>query len=453
MSNQFLNAQEYANVMLLLLKNQLVFGRLVDGQFKNQVTDENGLTINVKRPPRFIDKKDGTAALALQDIVAGSAPVSVTEYSKVHISVGDIEYVSSYNDLMANATMRSAAVTLAQSIDSYIAGLTLRFSSWVAGGDDQLNNSLLYQNATDPTKIIRSAGQAMAAHTRLMDQGVPNEGLSGVVTFIDGQAIRGGLTTDFLPSDINVPALQKVRIPIISEIDWYASQQLPIITTGTRTQGDGSSTGTQINGGTQNANYSDPDVKGGAGNAKYMQQTLNLKGLTTTTMKKGEVFTIQNVYAWDWRAQQALTHLQQFTLLADATAVGGLATVTISPAIIVPQTGSNQAQKDTNSAFGTVDSIPADNAYVQWAGAASTKLRIKPVFQKRGISLVSARLQMPFTGVASYATDPDTGISVRYWRGSDITTGAHIHRWDCLYGGAVLDPFLGTRAAGLAPNT
>ena len=75
MANQFLNAQEYANVMLLLLKNQLVFGRLVDGQFKDQVTDENGLTINVKRPPRFVDSKDGTAALVPQDIVTGTAPV------------------------------------------------------------------------------------------------------------------------------------------------------------------------------------------------------------------------------------------------------------------------------------------------------------------------------------------------------------------------------------------
>ena len=50
--------------------------------------------------------------------------------------------------------------------------------------------------------------------------------------------------------------------------------------------------------------------------------------------------------------------------------------------------------------------------------------------------------------VASYAIDPDTGISVRYWRGSDITTGNHIHRWDCMYGAAVLDQFLGTRVCG-----
>jgi hypothetical protein len=35
-NNQFLNAQEYANVMLLLFKNQLVMGKLVDGQFKDE---------------------------------------------------------------------------------------------------------------------------------------------------------------------------------------------------------------------------------------------------------------------------------------------------------------------------------------------------------------------------------------------------------------------------------
>src|SRR6202012_1813564 len=134
MTNQFLNAQEYANVMLLLLKNNLVFGRLVDGQFKDQVTDENGLTINVKRPPRFIDKKDGTANLATQDIVTGTAPVTVNQYSKVHISVGDIEYVQSFNALMRNETMKSAASTLANSVDSFIASQTLKFASWVAGG-------------------------------------------------------------------------------------------------------------------------------------------------------------------------------------------------------------------------------------------------------------------------------------------------------------------------------
>lgn len=70
------------------------------------------------------------------------------------------------------------------------------------------------------------------------------------------------------------------------------------------------------------------------------------------------------------------------------------------------------------------------------------------MFHKRAISLVSARLHMPFSGVASFATDPDTGISIRYWRGSDIASGQHVHRWDMIYGAAVMDPFLGTRICG-----
>ena len=90
----------------------------------------------------------------------------------------------------------------------------------------------------------------------------------------------------------------------------------------------------------------------------------------------------------------------------------------------------------------------ADNAVSTFVGNAATTYKVKSSFHKRAISLVSARLQMPFTGVASMASDPDTGIAIRYWRGSDITTGAHVHRWDMIYGGAVLDPFLGTRLSG-----
>lgn len=453
MTNQFLNNQEYANVMLLLLKNQLVYGRLVDGQFKDQVSDENGLTINVKRPPRFVDKKDGTAALSVQDLIVGSAPVTVDQYSKVHIGVGDIEYVQSFNALMQNETMKSAASTLAHSVDSFIGGLTLKFNSWVAGGAAGVGG----KDATDPTKIIASSAQANGAHTRLMKQGVPNADLSAVVTFDDGEAIRGGLTAAFLPGDINKPALQRVNIPIISEINWFASQQPPIFTTGTRTQGDGTSTGGQINNANQNVNYR--AVKGSAGSVG-MTQSLILKSVgNNATIPLGEVFTIQNVFSWDWRARGGLgqinNYLQQFTVVDGGsnpngyTADGsGNVTLTISPPIIVQGTIDTAGTTDANTAFATVNAIPAANAFIQWAGAVSTNLQVRAAFHKRAISLVSARLQMPFTGSASYAMDPDTGIAIRYWRGSDIVTGQHIHRWDMLYGGAVLDPFLGTRICG-----
>lgn len=439
MANQFLNAQEYANVMLLLLKNQLVFGKLVDGQFKDQVTDENGLKISVKRPPRFVDKKNGlSAALSLQDILTGSAFVSVDQYSKVHISVGDIEYIQSYNALMQNETMKSAASTLAHSIDMHIARQTLKFNSWVAGGAPGTPGV----NATLGTSAINNQSVLQAAHTRLMDNGVPNVDLNGVINFTDNEVVAGALTSAFLPADVNRPALERQRLPIVGNIDWYATQQIPAFTAGTRVQGNGTSSGAQVNGANQNVNYR--IVK------DINSQTLNIDGATTTTFKAGDVFTIAGVYAWDWRANQILPQLQQFTVLEDVTAAGGTAALKISPPIIVQ--GSNDGTStDANTAFATVSAAPADDAYIQFVGAASSVLRVRSAFHKRAIALVSARLHMPFTGVASFATDPQTGIAIRYWRGSDISTGAHIHRWDAVYGAEVLDPFLGTRIAG--PNS
>ncbi len=101
-----------------------------------------------------------------------------------------------------------------------------------------------------------------------------------------------------------------------------------------------------------------------------------------------------------------------------------------------------------NTAFATVSAAPADNAAVTFLGAPSTPFRYSTAFHKDAISMVFAKLRMPFTGEASFATDPDTGVSIRYWRGSDIATGKHIHRWDTYYGAAAMDPLLGTRISG-----
>jgi hypothetical protein len=436
MANQFLNAQVYANTMLLLLKNQLVYGRLVDGQFKDQVTDENGLTVNVKRPPRFLATSG--AALKAQDLVVGTAPVTVDQYKNVHISIGDLEYVQSYNALMQNETMKSAASTLAHDVDKFIASQTLQFYSFVAGGAPGTKAV----DCTDATKMIASPSMAMAGHTRLMKQGVPNSSIVGVVDFDDGASIRGTMLSEFLPD--NATALQRVKIPIISEVDWYATQQNPSLTSGTRIAGNGSSTGTQVNGAAENVDY--VAVKGSAGTAGNIQN-LHVKISGTYTYKKGDVFTLSGVYAWDWRNQVKLDYLQQFTVLADVS-ITTTGILSITPAIIVQGTTDVNGNTYANSAFATVDSVPADSAYLQFASAASSVYTVKPVFHKRAISLVSARLQMPFTGVASFAMDPDTGVAIRYWRGSDIVTGQHIHRWDMIYGASVMDNSLGTRLAG-----
>ena len=418
MANQFLNATEYANAFLVLLKNQLVAAKLVTGEFRDEVTDENGLSVNIKRPPRFI-ANDG-AALAAQDIVTGSTNVRVDQYKNVHVSVGDLEYVQSFNELIKNETLKSAASELAHTIDGAI-----------------LNEMKFFHSSVGtPGNVIGTPQQFNAAHTRLMNQAVPNESINAIVSFDDGAAIRGSLIGGDIPG-INRTALERVRIPLISEIDLYASNNLRSVVSGTRTGG----TGPAVNGASQNVNYravKDTNV-----------QTLNVDGLgANATVAQGDIFTIAGVFAINPRSREVLPYLQQFVVMADATASGaGAAALTVSMPIIVPGTNDGTSTV-ANTAFATVSAAPADNAAIQFYAGANARVPVRAAFHRRAISLVSARLAMPFTGEASFVTDPDTGVSVRYWRGSDIQTGAHIHRFDTIYGVDNIQPMLGVRVNG-----
>lgn len=419
MANGFLNAQEYSNALMLLLKNALVWGQLVDGQFKNQVTDENGLTISVKAPPQFVAQNGAT--LQAQRMLIGSRTVQVDKYKNVHVSVGDLEYVQSFNDLMRSSAMQSAASALAHAIDADIADKALEFPS-MAG---TIGNT------------IDSPAEFFPMHTQLMAQGVPNEQLSAVLAFVDGEKIRGSLTGGNIDG-VNRSALEKVRIPLMSEIDSYATQNLASYTNGDHTM----SAGPAVKGASQNVNYS--SIK------TTMTQTLIIDGLgNSKSVKRGETFVIAGVYEYDWRQQKKLANLQRFVVLADATThvSDGSVTVTVAPAIVVPGT-SDGTDTVANTAFATVDSIPADDAAITFDGVLSTSYSPRVAFHKRALALVSAKLHRPFNGESAFTTDKKTGITVRYWRGSDIATGAHIHRWDCIYGVTNVDRRLGVRGYG-----
>lgn len=445
MANQFLSAQEYANTMLYLAKNQLVTGKLVTGKFKKDVSDENGLTVSVKRPPRFArnDASAMSATLAAQDIVTGSVNVAVNQYAKVHVSVGDIEYVQSFNELMKNETMKSAASTLAHQIDAHLQAQVAKFSGYIG------TSSL----ATDPSNNIGTPAEFNRVHTRLMDLGVPNSDLCATVLFDDAEEIRGSLIGGNIDG-VNRSALERVKVPILSEIGVYATQQCPSLTVGTRVAGATSA----IDNGTLSVNYR--DVK------STMVQTIHIDGQSSgATIKVGETLTIAGVYAYDWRNQVALPYLQTFTVVGGSstasgsvpngsalgtpitTDAGGDVDLIISPPIIVPGT-SDGVSTAANTAFATVSAAPVDGAAVTHLGAASTTRRVRAAWHKSAITLVSARLQTPFTGESAFQTDKETGISIRYWRGSDISTGAHVHRWDCLYGAANLDPLMGYQISG-----
>lgn len=410
MANQLLTPKVYANVMLKLLKNNLVMGKLVTTKFKDEFK-KVGDTVYIKRPPEFVIREGQVAQV--QDVVEGEAPISIDRQRGIDIEFSSIAETLTVDQLLKNNIMNAEATALAQEIDSDLMEQVLEFPNWVG----------------TPGQTINSATDFFAGPQRLDEMAIPGSGRAGVLSPADYWALAGNFTGLYAQTEVANNALQRARIPLLGNVQPYMTQSVINLTTGTR-----AATGAaQIKGAGQNVTYL-------AISLNDYKQTLIIDGLTAGhTVKAGEVFTIAGVNAVNPRTKQSTGNLAQFVNLVDATADGsGNITLTIANPII------------TSGAYQTVDAAPADNAAVSFMGTASTAYRQNAIFHESAIALVFAKLITPYSGEASYATDPETGISIRYWRTSDGTNDTHLHRWDVLYGVKNVDRRLGTRLSGAA---
>lgn len=410
MSNTLLTPKVYANVMLKLLKNNLVMGKLVTTSFKNEFK-KVGQTVYIKRPPEFVVREGAVAQV--QNVIEGEAPISIDRQRGVDIEFSSLEQTLTVTDLLQSEIMNSQAAQLAQTIDTDLMAMTLEFPNWVG----------------TPGQDINSATDFFKAPERLDMLAIPQTDRAGVLSPADYWALAGNFTSLYAQNEVANTALQRARIPLIGNVQPYMSQSVINLTTGTR-----AATGAAL------VNGADQDVTYAEIAANDYKQTLVIDGLTSGhTIKAGEVLTIDSVYAVNPRTKQSTGFLYQMVVLEDATADGGgNATITIANPII------------TSGAYQTVTAAPANNAPISFSGTASTSYRQNAVFHKSAIALVFAKLVQPFSGEASYATDPETGVSIRYWRTSDGTNDTHLHRWDVLYGVKNVDRRLGTRISGTA---
>lgn len=408
MSHTFLPPKVFANAGLKLLKNNLVMAKLCDAEgVDKEFTPGRGSTIYIKRPPEFTVRTGATASN--QDVVEGEVAVTIDQQKGVDVQFTSVEATLSVDSLLKDKVLNASMAQLASTIDGALIARTLELPNWVG----------------TPGTTMSSPSALFAAAQRMDEMAIPMSDRNAVLTPADGYGIAGSLLANAAQAgSVAGNALQKAKIPMVGNIDAYITQTVPALTTGTR-----ATSGTLVNGASQAVTYA--SVK------STMTQSLICDGQVSKTYKAGEVFTIAGVNAVNPRTKADLGYLKQFTITADATSDGsGNVTLTVSPAIIA------------SGAFQNVSAGPADNAALTHLGALSTTFRPNAAFHRSAIKLVSAKLVMPFSGEADYATDPDTGITVRYWRYSDGTNDLHNHRWDVLYGTVCADPRLGSRISG-----
>jgi hypothetical protein len=407
-TNAFATPKVYANVGLALLKNQLVMAKLCDSESVNkEFVPGVGTTVYVKRPPEFTIR-DGATASA-QDVVEGEVAVTCDKQKGIDVQFTGYEATTNVDQLLKSKVIKAAMTQIASQIDGDLIDTVKYFHNWVGTAGN----------------TVSTVAGFFAAPQRLDEMAVPMSDRNAIITPGDGYALAATFTgLAALAGDTAKNALQRAKLPMLGNVDPYITQTVPGITTGTR-----ATTGSLVNGASQNTTY--------ALSRTTYTQTLITDGQVSKTYKAGEKFDIAGVYAVNPRNKVTLTYLKQFTVMADATSDGsGNVTLTISPPII------------TSGAFQNVSAAPADNAAMTFKGALSTTFNFNAAFHESSVKLVGVKPPNPFTGESDYATDPDTGLTVRYWRYSDGGTDVHNHRWDVYYGVKNVDGRLGTIFSG-----
>ena len=401
MANSLLTIDMITRKALEILENNLVLTRNVNRQYDDSFAVEGakiGSTLRIRLPDRAL-VTDG-AALQVQDDNEQFTTLSVAQQKHIGVNFTTAELTMQLDDF-AERVLKPRISQLAASIDADVANAYASiFQSVGTPGTTPGTSLVLLQaqqklNESAAVMTPRYATVNPAANAALV------EGMKGLFnpTSTISRQFKNGMMGE------GILGFEEVNM----------SQSIKVHTTGTRT---GAHTVTTT-----------IAAQGAA--------TINITGTGTQTLRRGDVFTIANVFAVNPQTRESTGSLQQFTVLADATASGGAYTnVQISPAIFT-----------SASALATVDTFPQSSAAITFLGAASTQFPQNMVYHKDAITFATADLLLP-QGVDMASRQVHNGISMRIVRQYDINNDRLPCRIDVLYGYGVIRPQMACRIWG-----
>ncbi|MDQ5879523.1 MAG: hypothetical protein QG638_2259, partial [Pseudomonadota bacterium] len=349
-TNTTLTADIIAREALMHLDNNLVFAKQVYRGYENEFSKkvngyEVGETISIRRPTDFTVRTNAT--MATQDVTEGKVALTVNQRRGV-----DFEFTSQDLTLrigeLGERVIKPAMIQLANSVDTFLSGMYASVPNWVGTS----------------TKKIGSYADFAKAPERLDELAVPQDTRSAILSPSDHWALLGSQTSLHI-QDAAKGAYRKGSLGEIGGVDTLMSQNVLTHTAGTRTNA-------LIDQSLTTATVSYATVK------DTMTQTIHMDGLgTTKTVKKGDVFTIADVYAVNPVTKAPLPFLKQFVVVSDVSSdavTTGDADEVVYPALI--WTGAFQNVAVTSGVTDLNDKV------VTWFSAAGAQDRQNLVFHK-----------------------------------------------------------------------
>ena len=386
---------------LEILENNLVLTRNVNRQYDNSYAVEGakiGTTLRIRLPDRAL-VTDG-AALQVQDDNEQFTTLTVASQKHIGVNFTTAEMTMQLDDF-AERVLKPRISQLAASIDADVAN---SFNS-------------IYQSVGTPGTTPSSTQVLLAAQQKLNEAAAVMSPRYVTVNPAANAALIEGMKGLFNPVSTISAQFKNGMFGegILGFNELNMSQSIKQFTTGSRA----ATTTVSATVSTQGASK------------------ITLVGVDGQTLKKGDVFTIANVFAVNPQTRESTGSLQQFVVTADVTAASSLYTdVNIAPAIYT-----------SSHALATVNSFPQAAAAVTFLGGVSTQYPQNLVYHRDAIAFATADLLMP-QGVDMASRQVHNGISMRVVRQYDINNDRMPCRIDVLYGYSVIRPQMAVRLWG-----
>lgn len=404
MANTNLTISMVTQEALRILENNLSFTKGVNREYDDKFAIEGakiGDTLNIRKPARYVGRTGAT--MVTEDHTETSVPLTLDTQFGVDVNFTSKELTLSIDDF-SQRILAPAMATIANKIDRD--GLTMAYQSVanVVGTPGATPNAL---------KTYLQAGAKMDY------EAAPRDGNRSLVIDPTAQVeIVDSLKGLFQSSEQIKKQYETGNMGLGAGFKWSMDQNVVSHTVGPL-------------GGT-------PLVNGAPAQGATTLVTDGWSAAAAARLKKGDVFTIQNVYAVNPQSRQSTGQLRQFVVLSDVSSdAGGNATFSIFPAM------------SSTGAFATINQLPADNAPLTVLGTAGTVSPQGIAYHRDAFTFGCADLLLP-KGVhqAARASDKQLGISIRMVRQYDINSDKMPCRLDVLYGWKALYPELGCRIAG-----
>jgi len=392
---------------LSILHNELVFTKTINRQYDDRFARsgaKNGGSLLIREPNQFSVRTG--AVMDTQDVTESTQTLTLATQMGVDINYSSVELTLSLDDF-ADRILKPAMARLAAEVDKTVINACYPYV-------------YKYQQTTQGTQpnhldVLQARAKLQQGLAPTSDRHLMSDslGASGIIT---------SAVTHFNPASEISRQYTTGMIGNIYGFKFWESEMTPTYTSGTATDATPTVyttlTGTSIENG-----------------ADHITVTAASTG---TTIKAGAVCIITGLYACNPETKTTCAWLQQWAIVEDVAATTVATDFKVSP--IPYKSGPKQnfiTVTGTTSAALILTGTTAFSS--KTTGTISTGTVHSLAYHKDAFTAVFADLEMP-SGVPGMHREVYDGISMRFWRGSDIINDKFPVRLDVLFGQKTIRP-------------